>query len=386
MPLSLFSVFRTSPFLLLLLSLSCHGAPLEEEDPSYLFKSGSEGYACFRIPAIVTTTEGTLLAFAEGRKKGCSDTGDIDLVMKRSEDNGKTWSKLTVIWDDGENVCGNPAPVVDKTTGIIHLLSTWNLGKDHEREIIDGKSNDTRRVFVMRTVDDGSSWSVPEEITSSVKEEHWTWYATGPCHGIQLKEGLKKGRLLIPCDHIEANSKKYYSHSIYSDDHGQSWKLGGTTPQDQVNECTVAELPDGRVMLNMRNYDRTQKSRKVSLSMDGGDTWSDIQADPALVEPICQASLLSVFGLERGNFALLFLNPAHHENRENMTLRFSRDEGVSWPGSVVLHEGPSAYSDMTRLSNGNLACFYEAGNSNPYQGIVFVEVQWQMINEALQQD
>ena len=173
------------------------------QDPlDYLFKSGTEGYQCFRIPAIVTTTEGTLLAFAEGRKKGCSDTGNIDLVMKRSEDNGKTWSNLLVIRDDGENVCGNPAPVVDESTGTIHLLSTWNLGEDPEKKIIEGNSKDTRRVFVMESGDDGKSWSSPLEITSSVKQDHWTWYATGPCHGIQLKEGPHRDRLIIPCDHI----------------------------------------------------------------------------------------------------------------------------------------------------------------------------------------
>jgi len=374
--------FRRLLPLAFILSLGFTNFVISQDPLDYLFKSGTEGYACFRIPAIVTTTGGTLLAFAEGRKKGCSDTGDIDLVMKRSEDDGKTWSKLMVIWDDGENVCGNPAPVVDETTGTVHLLSTWNLGKDHEREIIDGNSKDTRRVFVMRTGDAGTSWSAPREITSSVKEEHWTWYATGPCHGIQLKQGVKKGRLLIPCDHIEADTKKYYSHSIYSDDHGQSWKLGGTIPQDQVNECTVAELLDGRLMLNMRNYDRTEKSRKVSVSVDGGDIWSDIQADPALVEPICQASMLSVFGSKSGNHTLLFLNPADENKRQKMTLRISRDEGVSWPGSVVLHEGPSAYSDMTRLSNGNLGCGYEAGMSSPYQGIVFQEIEWKMIDRS----
>ncbi len=368
--------------LTILIIVGCTNYTFSQDPLNYLFKGGTEGYKCFRIPAIVTTSEGTLLAFAEGRKKGCSDTGDIDLVMKTSKNNGLTWSKLKVIWDDGENVCGNPAPVVDETTGTIHLLSTWNLGKDHEREIIDGKSIDTRRVFVLRSGNDGISWSTPEEITSSVKDEDWTWYATGPCHGIQLKNGSHKGRLLIPCDHIEAATKKYYSHSIYSDDHGQSWKLGGTTPQDQVNECTVAELLDGKVILNMRNYDRTQKSRKISYSKDGGDSWSDIQSDQILVEPICQASLLSIFGSEEGNHTLFFLNPAHKEKRENMTLRISRDQGVTWSESVVLHQGPAAYSDLSHLSNGNLGCFYEAGQSNPYQGIVFQEIKWDKIGNA----
>ena len=365
-PIILVTLFCIGLFLV----ITCKGNNPEPEQLNYLFESGTEGYEYFRIPAIINTTKGTILAFAEGRKNGRSDTGDIDLVMKRSEDNGKTWSELVVIWDDGENVCGNPAPVVDKKTGTIHLLSTWNLGEDHEREIIDKTSSDTRRVFVMSSSDDGLTWSESKEITGSVKLENWTWYATGPCHGIQLKKGPHKGRLLIPCDHIEAGSKKYYSHTIYSDDHGKSWVLGGTTPQDQVNESTVAEMPDGRVMLNMRNYDRSQKSRKVAFSRDGGESWSDISADHTLIEPICQASLLMVIG-EDNTHTLLFSNPADQEKRQRMTLRISWDAGSTWTKSLVLHDGPAAYSDLTRLSNGNLGCFYEAGHSNPYEGIVF---------------
>src|SRR5690606_3877854 len=126
-------------------------------------------------------TKGTLLAFAEGRKGGCSDTGDIDLLLKRSFDGGKTWGKLQVVWDDGENTCGNPAPVVDRETGQIFLLATWNLGTDHEKEIIKGKSKDTRRVFVSASVDDGETWKPMKEITKRVKRKAWTWYATGPC-------------------------------------------------------------------------------------------------------------------------------------------------------------------------------------------------------------
>jgi len=366
----------------LILLFCIQGVCQSQKQLNYLFESGTEGYECFRIPALVTTTHGTVLAFAEGRKKGCSDTGDIDLVMKYSKDHGETWSNLSVIWDDGENVCGNPAPVVDEVSGSIYLLSTWNLGKDHERDIISGTSQDTRRIFVMSSDDDGQSWSEPREITTSVKQENWTWYATGPCHGIQLKQGAHKGRLLIPCDHIEATTKKYYSHSIYSDDQGLSWKLGGTTPQDQVNECTAAELSDGRVILNMRNYDRSQKSRKVTYSEDGGLTWGDIASDKKLIEPICQASMLMVKSSKEDAPILLFLNPAHKKSRQNITLRSSLDDGKSWKGSLVLHKGPGAYSDLSLLSNGNIACLYEAGHANPYQGIVFEVVPLHEIEQA----
>lgn len=345
-----------------------------QESLPYLFKSGSEGYHTFRIPAIITASDGSILAFAEGRKRGSSDTGDIDLVMKRSEDQGKTWSKLQVLWDDGENVCGNPAPVLDEVTGTIHLLCTWNLGEDHERQIIKGTSKDTRRVFVMQTEDQGKQWSEPREITADVKKDNWTWYATGPCHGIQLQQGSQKGRLLIPCDHIEAVSEAYYSHAIYSDDHGQSWRLGGSTPQDQVNECCVAELGNGRLILNMRNYDRSQLNRKISFSEDGGLTWSDLQSDPVLIEPICQASMLMVPAVEGRGSSLLFLNPAHKSKRQEMTLRISSDEGRTWPRSILLHAGPAAYSDMTLMEKDRLGCLYEAGAASPYEGIVYREI------------
>lgn len=347
------------------------------EPVKYLFESGTDGYNTFRIPAIIATNNGTLLAFAEGRKNGSSDTGDIDLVVKRSEDNGKTWSGLSVIWDDTENVCGNPAPVLDKTTGTIFLLSTWNLGTDHESEIIKQTSEDTRRIFILSSTDDGKTWSQAKEITESVKLKNWTWYATGPCHGIQLENEKHKGRLVVPCDHIESGTNKYFSHTIYSDDHGKTWKPGGITPQDQVNECTVAELSDGKLMLNMRNYDRTQKSRKVSVSNDGGTTWGDIYPDNTLIEPICQGSLLMYSFSGKESSKLLFLNPADENYRRNMTLRLSTDEGETWIKNKVLFSGPAAYSDLTVLPNGNIGCFYEAGIVHPYQGIVYQEITMQ---------
>ena len=340
----------------------------------YIFKSGSEGYNTFRIPSIITTDSGVVLAFAEGRKNSSSDSGDIDLVLKRSIDGGKTWGDLIVIRDDSTNVCGNPSPVIDKKTGKIFLLSTWNRGDDTESEIINMTSVDTRRVYVMNSIDEGLSWSKPIEITDKVKKPNWTWYATGPVHGIQIREGSKKGRMIIPCDHIEANTKKYYSHIIYSDDGGSSWNIGGTTPQDQVNECSVAEIGKGKLILNMRNYDRTQMNRKISISNDYGESWGDIYDDKALVEPICQASILRYSFKGYGRNDLLFINPADKNKRLNMTLRLSNDLGRTWKAEFLLHEGPSAYSDITKLRNGNVGCLFEAGKNSPYEGIVYREV------------
>jgi sialidase-1 len=332
-----------------------------------IFKERTEGYFCYRIPAIIKTRSGALLAFAEGRKYNCSDEEDIDLVVKRSTDSGKTWSALVKVWDDANNTCGNPAPVVDQATGNIHLLMTWNLGEDDIGEINEGTSKNTRRVFVTKSTDDGVTWAAPKEITTSVKLPSWGWYATGPCHGLQVSGGTFAGRMIIPCDNIGIGAgRQGFSHVIYSDDGGTTWKLGGITPQDKVNECSVAELSDGRVMLNMRQSGST--FRRVSVSGDGGATWGNLYTDANLIEPVCQGSLVS--GKIGATHTLFFSNPASVE-RKNMTIKRSTDDGATWPKSHVVHAGPSAYSDIVLMSEQEIGILYEGGVAKPYEGIVF---------------
>lgn len=355
----------------------CSATGLQEKPGTvnYLFQSGTGNYHTFRIPAIEVSTRGTLLAFAEGRADAAHDAGDINLLLKRSEDGGKTWSEPILVLDEGKNTTGNVTPVVDRETGTIFVFSTWNLGDDYEWQIINGTSKDTRRIFVTQSDDDGLTWSPAREITDDVKLPDWTWYATGPCHAIQLSRGEHKGRLVVPCDHIERESKKYYSHVIYSDDHGKTWQLGGTTPSDMVNECTVVELENGHLMLNMRNYDRNLRTRKVSVSQDGGATWGELYSDSVLIEPICQASIARYSFQDEGKSRILFLNPADSLERRNMTLRISYDDGKSWSRSKVVYDGPSAYCDVIRLPNGNIGCLYEAGYIHPYEGIVYEEIE-----------
>ena len=368
----MFFKFKLPVLVMLLLCSLTQNNKLFAQQLNHIYKNNEEGYKCFRIPALITTAKGSLLAFAEGRKNNCGDAGDIDLVLKRSEDGGKTWSELQVVWNDSTNTCGNPAPVVDQKTGNIILLSTWNLGSDHEKDIINGSSKDTRRVFVLSSTDEGRTWSGAKEITKNVKRDDWTWYATGPGRGIQLSKGKHKGRLVIPSNHVVAATKKNYSHVIYSDDLGSTWNLGGITPQDSVNESTVAELSNGRLMLNMRNASKS-RHRQIAISKNAGKSWSAIYPDSTLIEPVCEGNLIQ-YKFPGKKECLLFSNPASTSSRTQMTIRISYDNGKTWPFKKLVHEGPSAYSCLTVLPNGNLGFFYEAGYQKPYEGIVYEEI------------
>lgn len=344
-----------------------------------LFISATEGYHTFRIPSVVTTVKGTVLAFCEGRKNDSHDSGDIALLLKRSEDGGASWSDLHIVWDDPGHTCGNPCPVVDRKSGAVCLLMTHNLGSDVEPQIIAETSRGSRTVWLSRSFDDGLSWSAPTDLSATTKKPSWTWYATGPGAGIQQASG----RLTIPCDHIEAGSKKYYSHIIYSDDGGSTWALGGSTPSDQVNECEVAQLDDGRLLLNMRNYDPAHRTRVRSYSADGGLSWSALERDEGLIEPICQASLRRFTNAAEGDRSrLLFANPASPRARENMTVRLSYDEGLSWPVARVLHPGPAAYSCLTVLPDRTLACLYERGDENPREKITWEHFDLEWLTEG----
>jgi len=343
-----------------------------------VFISGTEGFDTFRIPAIVVTNEGTVLAFCEGRREGGGDAGDIEIVLRRSIDGGKTWSPMEVIWDDGPNTCGNPCPVVDRETGDIFLLLTHNFGEDEETKIWENTSKGTRTVWVTKSSDDGVTWTEPLDITSATKDARWSWYATGPGVGIQLTRGLAKGRLVVPCDHGIVGSWDYHSHVIYSDDHGKTWKLGGSVPDKTTSESQVVELEDGSLALYIRHYswDRNisrafPRRAAISISKDGGLSWSVPKHNRALLEPNCQVSVLRYSDTLSGNRSrILFSNPAGESGRFNMTVRLSYDEGRTWPVSKVIHPGPSAYSCMVVLPDNTIGCFYEGGKENPYQKII----------------
>lgn len=354
------------------------GAAAPDPQRQDVFVAGRDGYHTYRIPALILTTNGTLLAFCEGRKNSRSDTGDIDLVLKRSTDGGKTWSGQQVVWDEGPNTCGNPCPVVDQQTGTIWLLLTHNPGNMHEARIKELMPGGTRTVWVSHSLDDGKTWSPPQDITASTKEPSWGWYATGPGVGIQIRQGPHRGRLVIPCDHsFQAEDRSGSglveggSHVIYSDDHGQTWRLGGVA-RPQMNESQVVELADGKgtLLLNMRTT-ADSKRRAQSFSRDGGQNWTTPEYVSELVEPRCQASLVRYNwpqGDEPGR--LLFSNPAGI-GRTNLTVRLSRDDAKSWPVARTLYAGPAAYSCLAVLPDKSVACLYECGRKQPYEKITF---------------
>lgn len=346
--------------------LTATAEPLEETN---VFTAGKEGYHTFRIPALIVTKAGTLLAICEGRKTGRGDHGDLDLVLKRSTDNGQSWGPLEMIYEEGGTAkvtIGNPCPVVDQSTGVIWLPFT--------------RDNDS--VFITSSADDGKTWTKPREITSSTKEPTWNWYATGPGNGIQLERGKLQGRLVIPCDHRVSGNKNDKegwdkagrSHVIYSDDHGQTWKLGGSTDY-AMNECAVVELSDGTLMLNSRSY-RGKACRGVSLSKDGGATWEPTTDDPALVESVCQASLIRLSGKQQQQCEaldlLLFSNPAVPKGRHHLTVRLSEDGGKTWPKSRLIGEGSSAYSSLAELPSGEISLLYERDD---YKHLTFVRLK-----------
>jgi len=334
-----------------------------------LFVSGRDGYHTYRIPALVVSAKGTILAFCEGRKHSRSDAGTIHLLLKRSMDHGRTWQATQLLVEDGDMTCGNPCPVVDPSNGAIWLPFCKN-DCDRGLDLIT-EARAPRTAWMTSSTDDGATWAVPVEITQDVKDPSWTWYATGPGHGI----ALRSGRLLIPCDHIvRRNSRRddpHRSHVMYSDDHGRRWHIGGVVGEG-TDECEAVEAADGAVYINCRNYAQPKK-RAYAWSRDRGETFSERAWHDELIEPICQASLVrfTEAGPHDRN-RVLFANPASTE-REKMTIRVSYDECRTWPVARLLHEGPAAYSDLAVAADMSICCLYERGEQDRYERLTFAQ-------------
>jgi sialidase-1 len=326
-----------------------------------LFRAGEGGYHTYRIPALLRTGSGVLLAFCEGRRDSPRDHGKIDMLLRRSDDDGRTWSPPRVVYADptGQAITiGNPCPVFDQ----------------QRRRVLLAMTRDNRAVLLTASDDDGRRWCEPRDISDQAMQPHWDWVAAGPGVGIQLQRGAHAGRLLIPCDHrptaVHPDANVSSSHAIYSDDGGASWRLSQPIAAGS-NECQAAERRDGSVVMNMRMQALGQGCRGVSVSGDGGVSWSPLVHDRQLPEPICQASLIALAGAGASAPLWVFSNPAGARDQEpgsrartHMTVRLSDDEGRTWPRRLLLHAGPAGYSALAQAGDGSLLCLFEAGEEN----------------------
>lgn len=352
-----------------------------DDEAATLFQNG-DGYTAFRIPALIQAANGDLLAFCEARAGG--DASEISLVSRRSSDGGRTWDSLQVVQHSrefrslfGEDAppitVGNPAPVVD------------HLDPDHPGRIWLPFTLENDRVFVISSDDHGVTWSQRREITADVKLEEWGWYATGPVHSIQLRQGNYAGRLVVPCDHrVGADGKDdgaCGAHAFFSDDHGVTWKLGAidASYQDGVNanETAVVELNGGQLYFNTRDQKGPAiGTRAAARSNDGGVSFVDsdeVGKGPFAIlgapfdPPVVQCSLLRVKSRALGDAMdlILFSGPDESgpsgKGRSDLRIRYSLDEAQSWQDGPLIHVGPAAYSDMVVLDDQRIGVIFEAG-------------------------
>jgi sialidase-1 len=351
--------------------------PKTDLDSQALFPPGMAGIARYRIPGLVVTAKGTILAYCEARRDGSGDWGEIEVHLRRSIDGGKSWLPSQKIAHRSDRIEGNPTKpsggekeqtvnnpvaIVDRKTGAIEFLYCVNYA----------------RCFKMRSTDEGATWSDPEEITSIFepfrKSYNWKVIATGPGHGIQLPTG----RLLVPIWLAYGPAGAHHpsaAATIYSDDHGLTWQAGTIAMPDEgdfgdPNESILAPTSDGKVLMITRN-ESVPNRKLLAISPDGATQWSRPEFHSALWEPRCMASLF-----KHSSGVLLFSNPrtvgrdsAGKEipdsggKREQLTIQLSRDDGTTWPIRKTLEAGPTAYSDLAELPDGSLLCLYERNDS-----------------------
>ena len=363
---------KTFCFLVFFFSLSLLQG--NERKVTIIHKQGQFECHTFRIPAMVATNKGTLLGVYDMRYTSSRDLqGHMDIGLSRSTDGGNNWARPVSIMDmkkygdlpEDQNGCSDPNILVDRTTGEIFVSAVWTHGKPGTHQWRGKGSepgysiNKSSQFMIVRSIDDGLTWSTPENWTKKLKDPKWHLFAPAPGNGITLSNGT----LVMPTQGRDAVGRPF-SNLMWSEDHGKNWTLSEHA-RDNTTECAVVELSNGSLMLNMRdNRNRSDKSktngRAVSVTLDMGKSWSVHPSDhKALPEPVCMASLLS-HDLPDGRRALFFSNPNSKQRREKMTVRMSLDGGQTWPRSILLDQKGGAYSSLAMVDEETLGILYES--------------------------
>lgn len=340
-----------------------------------LFEARQAGYHNYRVPGILRAPGGAILVTAEARRGGGGDWDSNDILLRRSLDHGATWAAPQVVVDHahyGPGPISNFVMINDAQEGTVHALYC------HKYE----------RLFAMRSTDDGATFSAPVEITAMLlpfrAQYPWRVIATGPGHGIQLRNG----RLVVPVWMSDGSGSEFgpghLGHrpsevaTIYSDDHGATWSCGEIFVHTDArihnpSETLAVELSDGRVLCNIRS-EAKENRRLIATSPDGAQQWTTPQFDQALLEPVCMASLLRLDQKAAdGSTIFLFANPDNleneltptggnlHHDRKRVTVKLSTDECQTWPVARIVEAGPSGYSDLAEATDGTILCIYECG-------------------------
>ena len=324
-----------------------------------LYSGGDYGSGNYRLPAICTGLDGTLITAADRRIDPRDLPGNIDIIIRRSTDNGDTWSEPVIAADFGGNGASDPALVVDRTTGNIILMFASHNG------LFASTPSNKIRFNVSRSMDNGLTWSKPKDLSDQIYSSwHAAWVASGSAHQ------LRSGRIVAVVGVRPDAGRTLTNHMIYSDDGGESWKFsqGSPNPSGGGDESKIIELDNGNLLMNIRS---SGGYRKTSISTDGGESWSPSQVENQLIDPRVNADLIrytsTLDGFDKSR--LLFSNPRDPSQRRNLHVYLSTDEGVTWPTdySKQIYEGLSGYSSLTILKDGTIGLFYENGENELYQ-------------------
>lgn len=331
--------------------------------------AGDDGVAAFRIPGLVTTNKGTLLGVYDVRYNSSVDLQEhIDIGLSRSIDGGKTWEKMRLPLAFGEygglpaaqNGVGDPSILVDTKTNTIWIVAAWTHGMGNQRAWWSSQQgldvNHTAQLVLVKSTDDGKTWSEPINITEQVKHPEWYFLLQGPGRGITMEGGT----LVFPIQYI-GKDRIPNAGIMYSKDRGETWTIHNHA-RTNTTEAQVAEVVPGTLMLNMR--DNRGGSRAVYTTSDLGMTWKEHESSrTALPEPVCMASLISVKAADNvlGKDILIFSNPNTTNARKNITIKISLDGGNTWAHQLLLDEGENwGYSCLTMVDKETIGILYES--------------------------